>query len=60
MAKLPRLIFPHLEDHRIQSLAHPADGAVPLRLIGTLIQVIRVTEDLLCFLKPDASLGVLP
>jgi hypothetical protein len=44
MVELSRVIVPHLQDHNIQPVADPTDRAVLLRLIGTLIQIIRMPE----------------
>jgi uncharacterized metal-binding protein len=47
-----------LKDDGIQAVANPTDGAMLNREIGTLIEVVRMEEDLLCFLEADAAPGI--
>jgi hypothetical protein len=48
------IILSNLEDKRVQAFCHPSDRAVLLRQIRSLIEVIRVGENLLRFLEADA------
>jgi len=48
-------VLADFKDHGIQVTANPADGAMLSREIGTLIEVIRMKENLLCFLEADSA-----
>jgi hypothetical protein len=60
MEEFPFRIFANLEDHRIQALTDPADGAELLWNISALVEVIRMRKDLLCFLEADSTLRIPP
>src|SRR5271163_2281321 len=44
---LSRLVLPHLKNDGVEPLSDPADGAVLLRQVRPLIEVIRPEENLL-------------
>jgi len=60
MIKLSLGIFADLENDRVEPGAHPTDGAVLRWKVQTLIQIIRVKENFLRFLKSDAALRIPP
>jgi len=51
-------VFSHFEDHRVQSSPHPADRTVLLRVVGPLIQIVRVCPDLLHLIKINPALRI--
>lgn len=57
MVVLTLLVLSHFEDQRIQPLSDPANCPVLFRDVQTLVKIVRMTKDLLCFLKTDARLG---
>jgi hypothetical protein len=52
-------IFPDFKNHGIESSANPANGAILFRPILALIEVIRMTEYLLCLFKTNTALWIL-
>ena len=58
MIELAFCILADFIDDRIHAIANPADGAMLNREIGTLIEVVRMKEDLLCFLEADTTPGI--
>jgi hypothetical protein len=57
---LALLVFPELEDDRIQSIADPADSQILFRNVGSLVEPVRPAEQLLHFFESDASLRIRP
>jgi hypothetical protein len=60
MLELAFGVFPDLKDHGVEPFTHPANRAMVNRKIRTIIEVIRVKENLLHFLETDSTLGVPP
>ena len=60
MVELSFLVFPNLKDYRKESIAYPADGAVLNGEIRALVGVIRMKENLLCFLEADSAPWIPP
>jgi hypothetical protein len=52
------LVLPDLKDHRVQAGTHPADSPLLPRHIRTWIEPVRLEEQLLYFLEPDAALSI--
>jgi hypothetical protein len=59
MIELAFCILADFKDDGIQSIANPSDGSMLNGEIGTLIEVVRMKEDLLCFLEADSPPGIL-
>jgi hypothetical protein len=59
MVKLAFVVFPHLEDQRIQFVPDPSDRTVLFRQVASLVLVIRAKKNLLNFFKADALCGLL-
>jgi len=55
MIELPFGVLADFKDHGIEVTANPANGAMLNGEIGTLIEVIRMKENLLCFLEADST-----
>jgi hypothetical protein len=55
---LTHFVLPHLEDHSVQPLSHPADRSVLLGTIQSLVEIVRMRENLLYLFEPDASFRV--
>ena len=51
-------VFPNFKNHRVKTTAGPANGAVLLRPILSLILIIGMTEYLLRFFKTDPALRI--
>jgi len=51
-------IFSNLINYRVQLAAHPIDGTMLNGKVRTLVGVIRMKENLPCFLEPDSPLRV--
>ena len=60
MVELSFRVFPNLKNDRVQAATHPADGAMLIREVRTLVGVIGMKEYLLYFLETDSALGVPP
>ncbi len=58
MVILTEPVLADLKDKRIQFRFDPADSTVLLRVIGSLILIIRVREDRLRFLEIDTAVGI--
>ena len=58
MIELAFRILANFKDNGIQAIADPADGAMLNGEIGTLIEVVRMEKNLLCFLESDSASGV--
>ena len=53
-------VLSDFNNHRIQPVAHPADGPELFRNVGSLIEPIGPREQLTCLFKPYATLGIRP
>jgi hypothetical protein len=52
---LSLVIFPDLKNDRVERFSHPANCAILLRQIRSLVNIVRVREHfLLCFLEPQS------
>jgi hypothetical protein len=60
MVKLAFVVFPHLEDQRIQFVPDPSDRTVLFRQVASLVLVIRAKKNLLNFFKADTPLRIAP
>ena len=60
MVELPFGVFPNFKNHSIEAVTHPADGAVLMREIRALIQIIPVKENLLRLFEANSTLGIPP
>ena len=60
MKVIALFIFANLKYYGVEITGHPADSAILLRNIGPLVEVIRMRENLLHFLKTDPALGIGP
>jgi hypothetical protein len=58
MIELAFYILTDFKDDGIQAIADPPDSAMLNGGIGTLIEVVRMKEDLLCFLESDSAPGI--
>ncbi len=58
MIELAFCILADFEYDGIEPVANPSDGAILNREIGTLVEVVRMKEDLLCFLESDYASGI--
>jgi hypothetical protein len=58
MVVLAEPVLADLKHKRIQFPFDPADSAVLLRIIGSLILIIRMREDLLRFLETYSALRI--
>ena len=57
MVELSFRVFPNLKDYRVQAATHPADGAMLIREVRTLVGVIGMIENLLYFLEANSRFG---
>jgi hypothetical protein len=55
MVELAFRILADFKDDGIQAITNPTDGAMLNREIGTLVEVVRMKEDLLYFLEADSA-----
>ena len=55
MIELAFCILADFKDDGIKPIANPTDGAMLNGEIGTLVEVVGVKEDLLCFLETDSA-----
>jgi hypothetical protein len=53
-------VFTYFKDDRIETVAHSANGAVLSRQIGALVSVVRMKENLLCFVETDSTPRIAP
>lgn len=60
MVELPFCVFANLKNHRIQTIIYPTDRAMLNGKIGPLVNVVRMEEDLLSFLKTDFAPRISP
>jgi hypothetical protein len=60
VVKLSFLIFANFKNQRIQSLSNPTDRPKLLGHIRTLMEIVRMSEDLLRLLEADAAERVRP
>lgn len=60
MVVFASLVTPNLEDQGIKALSRPANRSILRGNIRTLVEVIRVRENFLRFLKTDPPPEVLP
>lgn len=58
MVILAQPIFADLKYERVEPALGPTDHAILLRVIGSLVLVVRMEEHLLRFLETDATLGI--
>ena len=54
------LVLSVFKDHGEQAITHPPDGQILLRNIGSLIEPVWAREELLNFLKADATMRIRP
>jgi hypothetical protein len=59
MIELAFCILADFKDDGIQSIADPADSAMLDGEIGTLVEIVRMKENLLCFLEAYSSPGIM-
>ncbi len=60
MVELSFSVFANLKNHRIQTVAYPADRAMLNGQISALVGVVRMKENLLRFLEADSALWIPP
>jgi hypothetical protein len=60
MAILTMIVFPNLENDRIQTLSHPTDSAILFRQVRALVKIIRMSEYFPRFFEADSSLRIQP
>jgi hypothetical protein len=60
MVELSFRVLAYFKNDRIETIAYPANGAVLNRQIGALVSVVRMKENLLCFLETDSTPRVAP
>ena len=59
MIELAFLIFPHFENHRVQTATSPADRPVLLWQIRPPIQIVWTRKNLFGFFEADSTLWIL-
>jgi hypothetical protein len=60
MQNLAFFVLPDFKNHRVQPVAHPADGQELLRNVGSLIEPIWPREQFTRLFKAYATPGILP
>jgi len=55
---LALFVFSDFKDYRIQAVAHPVDGHILLRNVGSPVQPIGLGKQFPRFLEPNATLGI--
>jgi hypothetical protein len=60
MVELTFCILPNLEDHRVEAIAYPADGAVLNRKVRAPIGLVRMKENFLRLLEADSAPWIPP
>ena len=60
MIKLALLVLSNFEDQRVEPRTYPSNRSKLHRKVRPAVEIVRVIEDLFCFFKSDASLGIVP
>jgi hypothetical protein len=60
MVELSFCVFPNLEDHRVEVIANPSDGAVLKREIRALVRIVRMKKNFLRFVEADSAPWIPP